>query len=149
MSKDEPKTLTDAVQYMQQYKTQYSLEELKQKLQSSGYPENIVSEAEKRVFVTSSKDSVNVGSSIPVTKKVPTYIKIVEFIVGFVGYYILVIVGFGIIGLGISIYIYFRFRKSRRYIALGVLWAFIASVSLIIVMIALSMIAQSSMSYLS
>ena len=103
MSKDEPKTLTDAVQYMQQYKTQYSLEELKQKLQASGYPENIVSEAEKRVFVTSSKDSVNVGSSIPVTKKVPTYIKIVEFIVGFVGYYILVIVGFGIIGLGISI----------------------------------------------
>ena len=124
---------SSAVQYLQENKDKYSLGELKEKLKSAGYSEDLVSEAEQDVFSGSSQK----GN------------KIKDFFKGFFGVVLLVslvcgiVVGvfslfFGIsefIGLSIIIIIalllfvaiivaYFKIRKKKKYVARGILWGF-------------------------
>jgi len=131
MSEDKPNAIAGAVAYIQQYKEQYSIEELRQKLKASGYPELVVFEAEKQAFAAVNKNDPKVSSVNTVTEKLLTGKKIGEFAMGFIGFYVLVIVGLGLIGLGIAVFLYFYLRKKRIYIARGILAAFILSIILI------------------
>lgn len=140
MSEKKSKAVLGAVLYIQQHKDKYSVDELKKKLQESGYPENVIAEAEKSAL------SVSVSTDGAIAENISRGKKIVDFLMGFFGYYLfnfitlffvgwiirVLFFGVGLISFGASIYLYFYFRKRRKYVARGILTAFILSILLVI-----------------
>lgn len=127
MSEVDQNAVSVAVQYMRQYRDRYSLDQLRQKLIETGYSKYVVSEAKNQVF-----KGAKTSLETPTVANISTGRKVGEFIVGFIGFCVLVVIGFGLIGLGVAILLYFYLRKKHTYIARGMLAAFIVSLVLIV-----------------